>query len=177
MFSMSESFGAATEDDILQLEARLTAMLSAKLRQSQSVVVLPEDYKQFLRQTNGGYPTKNLFQHKDFGISCVDLYFGVGFPEHDGRSVLDSTYSLRCMGEAFDSFIEVATDPGGLRICLGVGKHNLGQVFLFDHDSACADDENPLIFIADSFSEFFNGCYLTDEEVEAAFAQSTGKQN
>lgn len=169
---MKEAFGVATEEDILQLEAQLTEMLSVKSCQGQTAIVLPNDYKSFLTETNGGHPKKDFFQHKNFGISVVHLYYGINFPEYDYRSLLDATLSMRSMGEAFNSVIGIATDPSGLCICLDIGSSNYGKVFLFVHDSSCADDANPLLCVSDSFTEFFYGCYETDEEVEAAYTQA-----
>lgn len=157
VFEMKQSFGANLNSEILALEERIKCKL-------------PEDYKAFLMQTNGGEPKKEYFQHRDFGVSIIDFYYG-NFPGNY-RDIVEATSSFRCMvsGDQLDHVVEIATDPGGLAICIGISNDNFGNVFLFDHDSG--KSEINLLKIAESFTEFFNSCYETAEEADAVYDEA-----
>lgn len=157
IFEMSDCFGENSEQELLNFENCIGFHL-------------PEDYRNFLNMTNGGVPRKPYFQHRHFGVSLVDFYCGI-FPGNH-KDIQRSTSNLKCMvdDDTFDEVIYIATDPGGLAICLGVAQANQGTIYLFDHDSG--EEDITLLKIADSFTEFFNSCYETAEEAELIYDQS-----
>ena len=157
IFEMNDNFGENSEHELSNFE-------------SQIGFHLPEDYRAFLMKTNGGVPRKRFFQHLNFGVSLIDFYCGI-FPGNH-KDIQRSTDRLRCMVDdgTFDEVIYIATDPGGVAICIGVAHSNLGNIYLFDHDSN--EEGIILLKIANSFTEFFNSCYETAEEAELVYDKS-----
>ena len=137
----------------------------AEIYENKTDTRLPFDYKKFLTECNGGEPVSGFFFHEKIGVTLIHFYYGLSLQDY--RDLENATNSLRMIGDEFESVIRIARDPGGMAICLGVKENNLGQIFVFDHDSGSEDIE--LIKIADSFDEFFNSCFETPEQVEDAY--------
>lgn len=156
------TLGVNSEESIRELESSLNCSF-------------PEDYRTFLKQTNGGRPKKADFQHPEFGISTINYYLTVT-KVVNYSTVIECTESLGLIfsDDTMSRYVVIATDPGGLDICMGVAKDNLGQIFLWDHDTP--NETIEFLKIADSFSDFFDSCYETNEEAEAAYNAATGAQ-
>ncbi len=152
MYEMKVTFGSV---DIHKIE----------IYEEKMGIQLPFDYKNFLTESNGGEPAREYFFDEKIGVTLIHFYYGLGL--HDYRDLENATNSLRMIGDDFDSVIKIARDPGGMAICLGVKEKNLGQIFVFDHDSGAEEIE--LIKIAESFDKFFNSCFETPEQVEDAY--------
>lgn len=107
---------------------------------------LPDSYRQFLLQFNGGKWSKKLFHiSNEYGNSLIHHVYGI----HDGpgHCQLDSAF------ERFKSIIEdcclpIADDDGGNEICIGIHDKNRGKIYFWDHETGA------LILMALTFDEF-----------------------
>ena len=126
---------------------------------------MSNDYKEFLLKYNGGYPQKNVFPLvEDNAIynnisetNSIKLF----------SSIQQLIYGYRYNQERIPhELIEIANDPFGNRICLGIKDKYYGKVYFWDHDWESEDDEPPtydnLSLIADNFTDFINMLFMDD---------------
>lgn len=124
-------------------------------------VRLPEDYRRFLLQYNGGWPEPDSFKFKDSDKgSSVQAFFGIK-GQYD---LLDEVRRYR--RRLPERLFPIAIDPGGNRVCISVVGDDTGKIYFWDHEmSADAEQgETPdtvdnIVPIADSFDEFLDGLH------------------
>ena len=121
-------------------------------------VVLPEDYKRFLRRQNGGYLEPNA--HEQGGGVSVRYLYGAGPTGDEHLDDLESVARLYSPeGEADDElapgFLPIGEDDGGNLICLKVAGEDYGAVYFWEHEVLPEGDAYARI--ADSFEAFFDG--------------------
>ena len=123
-------------------------------------IILPNDYKTFLEEYNGGKPTPNSFDFDDGNdASCIDKFLSVT-DDDENKSICEymSTYK----GRIPKGFLIIAHDPGGNLILLGVSEGQKGLYF-WDHEMEAEDDEEPsyenMHFITTSFEELLLSVY------------------
>ena len=141
----------APEGKVVRLEAELGAGL-------------PEDYRQFLLECNGGYVGGALW----FKGRAAEA--GV---HHIGGFRKESHFSLEARRKVYQGakpripreLLWIMDDPFGNAICLGVNSPYHGRVFFWDHeeepdpeewDGSVETAEN-LRLLADSFTDFVAG--------------------
>jgi hypothetical protein len=118
---------------------------------------LPGDYRKFLLENNGGFPSPNCVTFTDAGrktASDVFCYFTIG----DNRPWASmewhlETFSARLPKNTFP----IARDSCGNLWLLNVGGENHGSVFFWDHGSYDTFDETDIGSwprVAASFQEF-----------------------
>lgn len=117
-------------------------------------VELPEPYRTFLLQHNGGQPVPDRFIPADSSEHEVLAWFISVADRDDGLVALAKTYRPYL----HPNLLPIASDPFGNLICLGVRGDQMGQVFFWLHETALAPGE-PLPNtgcrgIADSFTAF-----------------------
>ena len=116
---------------------------------------LPQDYKAFLKNENGGRPKPNLFRFTTRAgreeNSTVHYFFGL----HEGRvGSLKNDFEIY-KGRIPSDCLPIATDPFGNVIMLGITHQNLGRVYFWDHEKETEPpSEGNISPIAHSFSEF-----------------------
>jgi hypothetical protein len=124
----------ATEQDIMLLEERIGGSL-------------PNDYKAFLRENNGGEPEPSFCQN-----TCVDAFYSLDradpwYPiwealfDYDGRIPPET--------------LPIACDPFGNLILLGFAGEQSDKVFFWDHELENEDDlASNLTLEAETFTKF-----------------------
>lgn len=135
---------------------------------------LPEDYKQFLRQHNGGKPEPNGFDFggQPWGVECFFPlrefdpveFEDIGFNDlpnwpvqcawEDLQTDLKGLYAdcdLDNQGYQLDRLLPIGTDGYSNYFCLVLEGDETGSLVFFDHETGCV---TPL---AASFSEFVSG--------------------
>ncbi len=129
-----------TESDISEFEATYK-------------VQLPEDYKDFLVENNGGRPEKNFFPFQDDGF-IIAWFFNL----KNGKDTLEWTLQLLWIAEQTipRNLLPVARGQGADFYCICLDSNNYGKVFLWYGNI----DEEPFE-VASSFSELVDG--LQDE--------------
>jgi|GEM_PF-793805 len=119
---------------------------------------LPQDYRKFLLQNNGGFPSPDCISFKEAGhetASDVFCFFTIG----DDRkwASIDwhcDTYSGRLPKDT----LPIARDSCGNLWLLAVARESSGSVFFWDHGSYNTFDETDLANwprVAASFEEFY----------------------
>ncbi|XXT19203.1 SMI1/KNR4 family protein [Sorangium sp. So ce429] len=131
-----------SDADISKLEQRLGA-------------VLPEQYRQFLLEFNGGSPTPDTVDVEGLlGTSTdVQIFFGIG------RSVesSDLDWNLTTLAERLEEgLLPIAADSGGNVFCLALRGRRRGNILYCDLQSVFGDLEaTPELFpVASNFDAF-----------------------
>lgn len=128
-----------------------------KAFESEIGIPLPDDYREFLLQHNGGKPDPCHFPIAEDTDSLHHVY-GL----HDGPTWfrLDDarqTYHGRIPA----SMIPIADDPYGNAICLGVTGNERGRIYFWDHENE-SDDEpyfDNITTLAATFSDFVDSLF------------------
>lgn len=123
---------------------------------------LPESYRRFLLENNGGRPVPDGFHFKGKTRgSSVDWFLGL----LDGEANDLKTY-LRIYRERLPpNFFPIACDPGDNLICISVSGADKGSIYFWDYEregepSATGGYSN-VIPVADSFHDFIKNLHET----------------
>ena len=116
---------------------------------------LPEDYRRYLLNTNGGKPEKNLFPIPGQGDDAVNRFFSlISKNKEETIPYQLNNYKNRMPSE----MLPIGNDAGGNVITLSMKGKNRGSIFFWDHDKESDEEPQPyyenLTLIADSFSLF-----------------------
>jgi len=124
-------------------------------------IALPNDYRKFLIQYNGGEPLDPLFKkNNELGTIVVNTLYGLNTEEkYDDIDHTIQTYTNRISNQ----FIPIGDDPGGNQIVLGISGPFKGKIYFWDHNTELENDEftenvlpGNMYLLADSFNEFLN---------------------
>jgi len=130
-------------------------------------VGLPENYRNFLIEHNGGEPENKIFKFQTQADgSCLDQFFGV-VRDYNNNLLMKYKY----LGDrVMDTMLPIARDVYGNLILLTVKGKDRNKVYFWDHEME-ADTENGekadysnLTLIADSFTEFVEGLRAEDQD-------------
>jgi cell wall assembly regulator SMI1 len=138
-------------------KSQLTVSTIQKLERNLKIL-LPEEYRNFLLEHNGGKPKPNVFPLPENPIdsnAIVDWFFSI---------TEDNIYSLewyyKTMKNRIPSeLLPIATDPGGNLICIQVSGSNIGRLYFWDHEQepfTNPDDYSTLLMLANNFDEFID---------------------
>jgi hypothetical protein len=146
MPSFHESFGRATAKAIGALEKKLG-------------VTLPEDYKRFLRATNGGIPEPNVFTVPGRGDAMADCLYGI----RDERAHADLEWEQERASELEPlpaGFLVIGHDPGGNRLMMATNGRQTGRVYFWDRIGLWVRAGGKNTFpVARSFAEFIESLH------------------
>lgn len=113
---------------------------------------LPEDYRQFLINHNGGKPIPCYFRISEAeGENSLHHFYGL----HDGPSYLslEEAYENH-KGMVPTSMISFADDPFGNALCIGIEADNKGKIFFWDHEA-----EDNITEVSKTFSLFLESLF------------------
>ena len=116
---------------------------------------LPDGYRTFLQNHNGGRPKPAKFSfvtrkgmHED---ASIHYFFGL----HSGQVGSLEKKRASYEGRISDGFLPIAIDPFGNLILIGLSNENYGKIYFWDHE---LETETPTLenvsFVADSFQKF-----------------------
>ncbi|WP_033852683.1 SMI1/KNR4 family protein, partial [Yersinia wautersii] len=126
MTVIHDAKGPADELSIVNIEKKLG-------------ITFPNDYREFLKKYNGGYPEPDGFYFIDSKDgSCVDKFLSTNGDKSDSIAACYDLYKKRIP----QGFVPIATDPGGNLLLLCGTKENSG-IFFWDHEEEVADGEQP----------------------------------
>jgi hypothetical protein len=122
--------------------------------------ILPDEYKQFLLQHNGGSPQppgfKFVLKDDDWDMAMVAWFLAL----FDGEYVNITDYFYTYQDRIPKDMLAIAHDPGGSLILLGLEGNKKGKVFFWLQELEEDDGEPPtydnVAFVANSFNEFLN---------------------
>lgn len=117
-------------------------------------ITLPKEYKDFLRNYNGGYP--NLGNYKisnELGESIVNIFYGIGSMYDNLEKKVDIFDEILELG-----FIPIADDPAGNQICIGISKEFYGQIYHWAHEEEQEGMKN-MYYLSNNFNEFLDSLY------------------
>ena len=120
-------------------------------------VTLPEEYKVFLLEYNGGDVDPNVFSISDeHGESALNILYGLdAVSEYDDLSnVFDSLE-----GELPQELLSIGDDAGGNQICIGVSGKYVNKVYIWMHDIEEDEHMTNVFFLSGNFNEFLDSLY------------------
>lgn len=140
---------------------------AAKLAQFESDIghSLPEDYRYFLVNCNGGY-VGGRYWYRGQNPAGLEVEAGV---HHIGGFRTESYFSLSGNRQAYEGRIPYALvwihdDPFGNAICLGIAGEHRGRVYFWDHENepdeywdGSVESAGNLTLITNSFTEYVAG--------------------
>lgn len=128
-------------------------------------LVLPEEYKAFLLNRNGGKKAVRRFQTRDKKVTSSIMMFLPLLNGNDGKN-LEEYYRKFTSGRIVpDDLLPIGTDPKNNLICVAVHGAKQGQVCYCDL-SYLEQDRRLLSScirpVADSFKEFYDGLFKSE---------------
>ena len=128
-------------------------------------IKLPESYRQYLLEVNGGMGKRNIFLFPNTcnNGSSISHWYGIRSDPH--FSLLQEMYDR---GVRYpEHFISICEDVFGNKLLLSLKGPDYGKIYFWDHEQETdTPDYSNLTLIADSFDEFINGL-KSEEEIEA----------
>jgi hypothetical protein len=115
---------------------------------------LPEEYRNFLLENNGGVPNPNENKKPD---TIVTYIFGM----HNGEyyASLYKHIDMFTKRLPFNS-LPIASDPFGNLFIMSLHPEGFGHIYFWDHEGETEDQDEHYIdncyFVAYSFSDFIN---------------------
>ena len=144
----ANKFGTLAPDKLAAFEAKHS-------------IRLPEDYRQFLLETNGGNPhPANAVDFVEAAVtpsSYVSFFYGI----HDGENWARIESAIKDFkGRIINEGLPIAEDPGGNQYVLLVKGKNTGQVYFWEHDGEpYRPSYKNMNLVASSFTEFTEKLY------------------
>ncbi|WP_238322775.1 SMI1/KNR4 family protein [Gorillibacterium massiliense] len=124
-------------------------------------ISLPEQYRSFLLEFNGGRPIPKLFKISDEqGPDILRMFFGIGEMYNNLAENIHIYEDRLPIG-----LMPIGNDPGGNVICIGTDEEYYGKIYFWDHEeeSEDLDDISNVYLLADSFDDFLSEMYTTPE--------------
>lgn len=144
--TLSRLSGAADPARVAMLEAKLGTRL-------------PDDYREFLLEHNGGRPKPAEFvfarRTGPYTDSLVDWFLAL----YDGEHSNLETVCGWLVNRVPDNLLPIAIDPFGNFVLLGLAGEHRGKVYFWDHENEPIrqPDWSNIDLIADSFDAFLRG--------------------
>lgn len=126
---------------------------------------LPDDYRGFLLQQNGGIPDPRVRFKRDGGTETVGLFFQLGSDINDG-GVRRGLFELREIG--VDGYLPIAYATNDTDICIAF-KEDAGAVYITEYEyktvfqSDRARVSAAMMKVSNSFTEFLASLSEIDE--------------
>jgi hypothetical protein len=132
---------------------------------------LPEDYKNFMLQYNGGYPMPNSFKIKKYGASMMDCFYGINAK----TDIRDMEYNKKIYKKRVPKeFLIIGADQLGNLILIGIKDKYINKIYFWWHEEESDTDEpvyTNIYMIADNFNTFLNSLYVTEEKKTEVLGQ------
>ena len=133
-------------------------------------IKLPQDYRDFMLEHNGGYPAEAWdFDFIETGIdkstsSIVSEFYSIDAPDKKTYNDIATRYvDLVNASLIPPSLIPIADDVFGNPILLSVSGDDYGHVYFANHELEDTETRYMVMSpIADSFTEFISKLYIED---------------
>ena len=167
---MSKSGPHLSENDINDLESQLGLRL-------------PEDYRRFMLEHNGGWPEVDWcfdFAEPSTGtitdsvLMDIMVYYPGAATEPKYDDLVSCNKMLHNEGYIPQHYLQIATDSCGNLICLSTDEKDYGYMYFGDHGLEDTDTGYTAMgWITDSFTEFINGLYEFGDRYRTERSRST----
>ena len=115
--------------------------------ESKLIESLPNEYRQFLEQYNGGKPSK--YFHRSGQV--IRYFFAL---TDETIYSLEYHYQIYTLAKRMpENMLPIATDFGGNCFCISVGGPDKGKIYFWDHDGETSGYDN-LDLLEESFLKF-----------------------
>lgn len=162
------------DEFIAQVEEKSPPAPLDRLAQFEAQIsqTLPNDYRDFLINCNGGYVGGRYWFH---GKSSEEQDFEVGV-DHIGGFRAEPHFSLLWNWDCYrgripNTLVWINDDPFGNAICLGIAGEHRGKVYFWDHENEPGDDWDGLVesagnvtLIASSFTAYVAGLRKLEDD-------------
>lgn len=140
----SNKYGVLSEEILRRFEFQVGALL-------------PEQFREFLLQHNGGKPIPSDFKiSNDDGSSLHHVYGLHGGPDYSNIAGVHNVFKDRIPNE----LLAIADDPFGNQICIGIKKKYLGKIYFWDHEKESRFFKfKGTTLLANTFDEFLGNLY------------------
>lgn len=117
--------------------------------EQQNGIKLPDEYRRFLLEYQGGNPEQYIFdfKHHNGRQDGAAICYFLGFYEDHSASLVVTYHGYQ--GHILHDLFPIAFDYGDNLICIGIGEDNFGKIYFWDHDG-----ETDVYFVANSITEF-----------------------
>ncbi len=113
---------------------------------------LPDEYKNFLVENNGGFPREKMFINEEFECD-VSLFYSLKHGKYNLEGVLDRVYDDNGLNNSYFPF---ASSGSGSLYVFSLKEKDYGVVYL-DHM-----DDSDIVKLSDSFSGFLDNLQELD---------------
>jgi len=135
--------------------------------EEQFAIKLPNDYKEFMLENNGGIPEGEwVFDFVEIGdtnstSSVVRNFLVIYDEETNNTDSLNKSYQiLRNDGYLQPNIMPIGTDPGGDLICMSLSNESYGKIYFCNQELEDPDTGYMILSqIAVSFVDFLDGLY------------------
>ena len=145
MMSIESHGPKLSEADVSELETRLDS-------------ALPEQYRKFLLEFNGGAPTPDIVKVEGLPGGAADVQVLFGIRREVKSSCLE--WNIEALAERLEkSLLPIASDSGGSVFCLSLREGDRGAVLYCDLQSVFGNLEaRPALYpVSSDFEAFLNG--------------------
>lgn len=119
-------------------------------------IEFPVDYRSFMLKYNGGEPSPNSFQFKEFDGDYTDSLVLMFLAIDSEKFNLEQEVEIYA-GRIPDHLVPIAADPFGNVICIAVAGPSAGAIYFWDHEEEGDVLNNDNVYlIADTFTEFLD---------------------
>jgi hypothetical protein len=161
---------------MIEMEEQAPSVTGAVIAEfeTQHGIKLPEDYRDFMLECNGGRPIEDWgFTFIETGVDTLTSSLICDFLSFGGEyNSLQNTYFNSVIEDGLTptGFLPIASDPGGNTIYLVAVGEDSGSVYFGNHELVDPETGYEIMsLISGTFTEFIDGLYLCvdgDTELE-----------
>jgi cell wall assembly regulator SMI1 len=143
MIKICEKGESITSDDLRVAEARLK-------------IVIPEPYRSFLLENNGGRPQPSGVDIVGFSGEEADIAWFTAIRDEEESNTIASNLDILREGYPNKHVLPIATDSGGSIFCIDLEEGKGFPVVYFEWGGAWQDDPYEPLFVAPDFNAFLD---------------------
>jgi hypothetical protein len=141
----ADSFSRVTPAAIRKLERQLDTEL-------------PDDYRAFLQEVNGGIPTPLEFEMAEPARPgeriCIDFFYGIGRTRDRNDLAYQQLEIIERTDELPDGFVTIGIDPGAAPYFISTEGETAGVIYFYDPSGFLDPGKAPKLYVAArSFSD------------------------